>query len=80
MTLCPIAIAVGCRKCPVVSVCPLKTVIGDYKKTEKPKTKSGKAGKPAAKRSKAKKPGSKNSKAGKPATKNRQGWKNRGEE
>jgi hypothetical protein len=30
MTLCPIAIAVGCRKCPAFSVCPLKTVIGDY--------------------------------------------------
>ena len=31
MTVCPIAIAVGCRKCPVVSVCPLKTTLGDYK-------------------------------------------------
>jgi len=31
MTLCPVAIAVGCRKCPVVGVCPLKGVIGDYK-------------------------------------------------
>jgi hypothetical protein len=30
MTLCPIAIAVGCRKCPIVSVCPVKTVIGDF--------------------------------------------------
>jgi len=30
MTLCPIAIAVGCRKCPAFSVCPLKSVIGDY--------------------------------------------------
>lgn len=34
MTLCPIAIAVGCEKCPVFSVCPLKTVIGDYRPTE----------------------------------------------
>ena len=32
MTLCPIAIAVGCRKCPVFGVCPVKGVIGDYKK------------------------------------------------
>ena len=32
MTLCPIALAVGCRKCPAFSVCPLKTVIGDHKK------------------------------------------------
>ena len=33
MTLCPIAIAVGCKKCPAFSVCPLKGVIGDYKPT-----------------------------------------------
>jgi hypothetical protein len=31
MTLCTIAIAVGCRRCAIVSVCPVKTVIGDYK-------------------------------------------------
>ena len=31
MTLCPVAIAVGCRKCPVFAVCPVKGVIGDYK-------------------------------------------------
>lgn len=30
MTLCPIAIAVTCRRCPIVKVCPVKTVIGDY--------------------------------------------------
>ncbi|MEO8739578.1 MAG: hypothetical protein ABI537_07735 [Casimicrobiaceae bacterium] len=30
MTLCPIALAVGCRKCPIFKVCPVKTVIGDY--------------------------------------------------
>jgi hypothetical protein len=36
MTLCPIAIAVGCKKCPAFSVCPLKGVIGDYKKEEEP--------------------------------------------
>ena len=29
MTLCPIAIAVGCKKCPVFSVCPVKSVIGN---------------------------------------------------
>jgi hypothetical protein len=34
MTLCPIAIAVGCRKCPAFSVCPVKSVIGDYRKDE----------------------------------------------
>jgi hypothetical protein len=31
MTLCPIALAVGCKKCPAFAVCPLKTVIGDYR-------------------------------------------------
>lgn len=31
MTLCPVALAVGCKKCPIVSVCPVKSVIGDYK-------------------------------------------------
>jgi hypothetical protein len=32
MTICPIAIVVGCKKCPAFAVCPLKSVIGDYKK------------------------------------------------
>ena len=31
MTLCPIAIVVGCKKCPAFSVCPLKGTLGDYK-------------------------------------------------
>ncbi len=34
MTLCPIAIAVGCRKCPAFSFCPVKSVIGDQPKDE----------------------------------------------
>jgi hypothetical protein len=38
MTLCPIALAVGCRKCPVFTVCPVKGVIGDYKKSEDKQT------------------------------------------
>jgi hypothetical protein len=29
MTLCPIALAVGCAKCPAFSICPLKTTLGD---------------------------------------------------
>lgn len=37
MTLCPVAIAVGCRRCAIVSVCPVKTVIGDFAKTTPPK-------------------------------------------
>jgi len=31
MKICPVAIAVGCAKCPVFKVCPAKGVIGDYK-------------------------------------------------
>jgi len=32
MTVCPIAIVAGCKKCPAFSVCPLKTVLGDQPK------------------------------------------------
>ena len=31
MTICPVAIAVGCKKCPVFKICPVKSIIGDYK-------------------------------------------------
>ncbi len=31
MVLCPVALAVGCRKCPVFNVCPVKGIIGDYR-------------------------------------------------
>jgi len=31
MKICPIAIAVGCAKCPAFKICPAKAVIGDYK-------------------------------------------------
>ena len=31
MVICPIALAVGCNKCPAVSVCPLKSTLGDYR-------------------------------------------------
>ncbi|MDG4556827.1 MAG: hypothetical protein P9F19_05480 [Candidatus Contendobacter sp.] len=34
MTLCPIALAAGCQKCPIVALCPLKSVIGDYQKPD----------------------------------------------
>ena len=34
MTLCPIALAIGCRKCPIFAVCPVKGVIGDYTKEQ----------------------------------------------
>lgn len=39
MTLCPIAIVASCKKCPASSICPLKTVIGDYMKQEKEQSK-----------------------------------------
>jgi len=48
MVLCPVAIAVGCKKCPVFSVCPAKGVIGDQKPEapeEKPAKKRASAGK-----------------------------------
>jgi hypothetical protein len=34
MTICPIALVAGCKKCLAFSVCPLKGVIGDYRKPE----------------------------------------------
>ena len=52
MTLCPIAIAVGCKKCPVFSVCPVKGIIGDYKPDEDKGTAKSPKGKAAAKSSK----------------------------
>ncbi len=32
MTICPIAIAVGCKKCPAFKICPLKGLLGDKPK------------------------------------------------
>ena len=43
MVLCPVALAVGCRKCPIFSVCPMKSVIGDYRPDE-PAPRASKAG------------------------------------
>ena len=34
VVLCPIALAVGCKKCPAFPVCPVKTIIGDYRPDE----------------------------------------------
>lgn len=39
MTLCPIALAAGCKKCPAFAICPLKSVIGDYQKPGETQTK-----------------------------------------
>ena len=45
MTLCPIALLIGCKKCPALAICPLKSAIGDYRKpaetSPKPKPKPG---------------------------------------
>ena len=47
MTLCPIAIAAGCAKCPMFKVCPLKSVLGDQPKAPPPSAPaSGKSNKP----------------------------------
>ena len=46
MTLCPVALAVGCRKCPVFNICPAKGIIGDYKKEPTDQAASDKTGKP----------------------------------
>ena len=32
MIFCPISLAVGCQKCLLFKLCPLKSVIGNYKK------------------------------------------------
>ncbi len=54
MVLCPVALAVGCRKCPVFSVCPAKGIIVDYK-PDPDATRSPAIKPPARKRKAAKK-------------------------
>ena len=39
MTICLIALAVGCKKCPAFKFCPLTTVLGDQEKEEEPTSK-----------------------------------------
>ena len=46
MKLCPVAIAVGCKKCPIFKVCPAKSMIGD----QPPKDSAGGGKPPASKR------------------------------
>ena len=43
MTVCPIALVAGCGKCPALRICPLKTVLGDYRPGNEKKTAAGKA-------------------------------------
>ena len=51
MTLCPIALAVGCKKCPAFAVCPAKGLIGDYIKES-----DGKVASPSRKQKSGAKP------------------------
>ena len=44
MTICPIAVVAGCKKCPVFSVCPLKSVLGDQAKADAPPAPEAKKG------------------------------------
>jgi hypothetical protein len=46
MTLCPVAIAVGCKKCPVFKVCPAKSTLGDYSPQDQSPAGKPKAEKP----------------------------------
>lgn len=39
MTLCPIAMVSGCKRCFAVAFCPLKTVLGDYKESAEAESK-----------------------------------------
>lgn len=34
MTICPVAIAIGCKKCPLFAICPVKTIIGNDRPAE----------------------------------------------
>jgi hypothetical protein len=52
MTLCPIALAVGCKKCPVFKICPVKSVIGDYRpESQAPSAAAAQSAKPPGKHS-----------------------------
>jgi hypothetical protein len=39
MTLCPVALAVGCKRCPMFAICPAKGIIGDYRGEGEPQDK-----------------------------------------
>lgn len=53
MILCPIALAVTCKKCPAFSFCPLKTVIGDEKAVPPAAKSAGPPGRSGASRKKS---------------------------
>jgi hypothetical protein len=35
VVICPVALAVGCKRCPVFAVCPATTLLGDQKPAAK---------------------------------------------
>ena len=45
MTLCPIALLIGCKKCAVFPICLVKGIIGDYRKPAEPRPKAKTGGK-----------------------------------
>ncbi len=47
MKICPIAIAVGCPKCPAFKVCPAKAALGGYTEDEPAKAAAAKPKAPA---------------------------------
>lgn len=47
MTLCPIALAAGCKSCFMFKICPAKSFIGDYKKDAAPPSDDTKRDPPA---------------------------------
>ena len=55
MVICPVAIAVGCRKCPIFKVCPVKSVIGDYKKPDEAAQKAPESERAPTRKAQAKK-------------------------
>ena len=52
MVLCPVALAIGCRKCPVFNICPAKSIIGDYRPDESVQTPKGKSASSGVKKKK----------------------------
>ena len=54
-TICPIAIAVGCKKCPIYSVCPVTSIIGDQAPRKPEQSLSRSAPKKVSKRTQNKK-------------------------
>ncbi len=50
MTVCPIAVVAGCKKCPVFSICPAKGILGDQGAQDKKADDQPAAKKPGAKK------------------------------